>query len=94
MNTTGIVAPPTEMLFESALALVVPAAMVPCLDRLQEATAVPNGTVIVAVKGDGSKAWISSDARTWTQIAWSGHTGGILALPGGVIAGDQYGAGK
>ncbi len=53
-----------------------------------------NGTVIVAVKGDGSKAWISSDARTWTQIAWSGHTGGILALPGGVIAGDQYGAGK
>ncbi|MGZ6274105.1 MAG: sialidase family protein, partial [Candidatus Limnocylindrales bacterium] len=53
-----------------------------------------NGTVIVAVKGDGSKAWISSDARTWTQIAWGGPTGGIMALPGGVVAGDQYGAGK
>jgi hypothetical protein len=57
-----------------------------------------NGTVIVAVKSDGSKAWISSDARTWTQITWGGpkpfDTGGIMALPGGVVAGDQYGAGK
>jgi hypothetical protein len=57
-----------------------------------------NGTVIVAVKSDGSKAWISNDARTWTQITWGGpkplDTGGILALPGGVVAGDQYGAGR
>jgi hypothetical protein len=57
-----------------------------------------NGTVIVAVKNDGGKAWISSDARTWTPISWSGpkpsDTGGIMALPGGVVAGDQYGAGK
>ena len=52
----------------------------------------------MAVKGDGSKAWISSDARTWRQITWGGprplDTGGILALPGGVVAGDQYGTGK
>jgi hypothetical protein len=57
-----------------------------------------NGTVTVAVKSDGSKAWISSDARTWTQITWGGpkpfDTGGITALPGGVVAGDQYGTGK
>ena len=57
-----------------------------------------NGTVIVAVKNDGSKAWISSDARTWTQIAWGGpkpfDTGDFMALPGGILAGDQYGAGK
>ncbi len=57
-----------------------------------------NGTVIVAVKSDGSKAWISSDARTWTQTTWGGprpsDTGGIMALPGGVLAGDQYGSGK
>ncbi|HEX7490457.1 MAG TPA: hypothetical protein VF337_02000 [Candidatus Limnocylindrales bacterium] len=56
-----------------------------------------NGTVIVAVKSDGSKAWISSDARTWTQITWGGRAPdalGILALPGGVLAGDQYGAGE
>jgi hypothetical protein len=64
-----------------------------------------NGAVIVAVKSDGSKAWISSDARTWTQIKWGGpalDVLGILALPGGVLVGDQsgvlpgdqYGAGK
>ena len=64
-----------------------------------------NGAVIVAVKSDGSKAWISSDARTWTQIKWGGPAPdvlGILALPGGVLvgdqsgvlSGDQYGAGK
>ena len=64
-----------------------------------------NGSVFVAVKMDGSKAWISSDARTWTQIKWGGPAPdvlGILALPGGVLVGDQsgvlpgdqYGAGK
>jgi hypothetical protein len=64
-----------------------------------------NGAVIVAVKSDGSKAWISSDGRTWTQIKWGGPAPdvlGILALPGGVLvgdqsgvlSGDQYGAGK
>jgi hypothetical protein len=57
-----------------------------------------NGSVIVAVKSDGSKAWISTDARTWTEITWGGprpsDTGGFMALPGGVLAGDQYGAGK
>lgn len=56
-----------------------------------------NGSVIVTVKSDGSKAWISSDARTWTQIKWGGPVPdvlGVLALPGGVVAGDQYGAGK
>ncbi|HEX7496663.1 MAG TPA: hypothetical protein VF349_08530 [Candidatus Limnocylindrales bacterium] len=64
-----------------------------------------NGTVIVAVKSDGSKAWISSDARTWTQITWGGPMPdalGIMALPAGVMAGDQsgvlsgdqYGAGR
>jgi hypothetical protein len=64
-----------------------------------------NGSVFVAVKMDGSKAWISSDARTWTPIKWDGPAPdvlGILALPGGVLvgdqsgvlSGDQYGAGK
>jgi len=48
MNTTGIVPPLALVLFVSALVLVVPPAMVPCLGRLHAAAPTPNGTVIVA----------------------------------------------
>jgi hypothetical protein len=55
-----------------------------------------NGTYIVAVKNDGSAAWVSEDGKTWTSMTWKGpklgDTGTIVVLPYGVFAGGQYGA--
>jgi hypothetical protein len=55
-----------------------------------------NGTIFMAVKSDGH-AWISSDGRTWTTIAWNGPSpdyGPLLVLPRGVLMGSMYGAAK
>jgi hypothetical protein len=54
-----------------------------------------NGTYLLAVKSNG-KAWVSSDGKTWTSIAWDGSlsTYSILVLPRGVVVDGKYGAAK
>jgi hypothetical protein len=54
-----------------------------------------NGTYLLAVKSNG-KAWVSSDGKTWTSMAWDGSlaTGSILVLPRGVVVDGKYGAAK
>ena len=57
---------------------------------------VSNGTYFLAVKSDGSKAWLSYDARTWTPVPWglgSIENGTIVLFPRGVSA-ATYGAAK
>jgi hypothetical protein len=59
-----------------------------------------NGTIFVAVKNGGKKAWVSYDGNTWTPIAWTGSDpssagfGGFLVLPRGVVIGSTYGAAR
>lgn len=55
-----------------------------------------NGTYFLAVKYDGSKAWLSYDGHTWSPVPWnlgSVQNGTILLFPRGVAAGP-YGAAK
>lgn len=57
-----------------------------------------NGKYLVAVKDGGKRAWLSTDAKTWTPITWSGGDPGVtgaklLVLPRGVLLGG-YGAAK
>ena len=58
-----------------------------------------NGSIILAVKTDGSAAWVSTDGHDWTRIAWGGPGQAIvIVLPRGVLvnaANDlEYGAAK
>jgi hypothetical protein len=62
-----------------------------------------NGTVFVAVKNGGKKAWLSYDGHTWSPIAWAGGDpssasyngfGGFTVLPRGVLLTGVYGAAK
>ena len=59
-----------------------------------------NGTVFVAVKNGGKKAWLSYDGQTWAPIAWTGGDpssaglGGFLVLPRGVVLRSMYGAAR
>jgi hypothetical protein len=53
-----------------------------------------NGTYLLAVKSNG-KAWVSSDGKTWTSIAWDGPlSNSMLVLPRGVVVDGKYGAAK
>lgn len=57
-----------------------------------------NGTIFVAVKNAGKKAWLSYDGLNWTSITWNGGDPGVaglgsfLVMPRGVVLGNNYGA--
>ncbi len=62
-----------------------------------------NGTVFVAVKNGGARAWLSYDGHTWTSISWSGgdavgsgygESGGFVVMPRGVLVGGVYAAAR
>jgi hypothetical protein len=58
-----------------------------------------NGTLILAVKTDGSAAWTSTDGHNWTKIPWGGPKNAIVTvLPRGALVNApddlEYGAAK
>ena len=53
-----------------------------------------NGTIFVAVKGGGDKAWVSYDGHAWTSVSWDGSDPiqPIVVLPRGVQLLSSYSA--